>query len=416
MQSVNPSRGFVVLALLAGLSACSDVHLNYGLAGSRLSLIGTATPAAAELADLQILAQVQAEGLNPDSLQLRIRLRRPGAEQAAEQILQLSLRDFLSQPALLFDQLPPGPARLDVALLDETQQSLAAFDTLLDLQPGSRLDLRFALGTDAAGRPEISLQGITPRQPEPGAQPPAPAQSSSPSAAVPGPALPGTADPEPGSSGSSAPAGPRYELRPRLLEQGITSLVMIWEAPLASTGIRGYQITVNGRVVAENHPVANYRLEGLSSGNSYAIEIAPVLADGSVLPASPLNASTSSAGGGGGGGGSTAPVPAVPPAIERIEASRTLVTGLGYPVQLTGVLVNNQTLPAAAYRWQCNDCGDASFSSATGAQVTWQAPSTPGTYEITLTLNDGTHPPVSENLSITVQHGQVNVNVIGDYR
>ncbi|MBF2055337.1 MAG: PKD domain-containing protein [Candidatus Sericytochromatia bacterium] len=426
MPSVNPGRVLWAVVLLT--SACSEVNLNYGLAGSRLSLIGTASPTDSILADLQILAQVQSEQLNLERLQLRIRLRRPGADPTAEaeQTLQIVLSDFLSQPALLLDQLRPGPAALDITLLDADQQSLSAFETMLDLQPGSSLDVRFALGADSTGVPEIRLQTVTPRGGQPDRPDAATSETTPNTPATTEPLSAGPENPSPtaGTRGGNTaqPTGPRYELNPRLLEQGSNSLVMIWDAPPDSAGVQGYQIRVNGRIVADNHPLANYRLEGLNSGNSYAIEIAPVLADGTVLAPSPLSGSTRSSGGGGGGGGGgatgggTTNPPAAPPTIDSIQASRTTVAGLAYPVQLTAALANGQSLPDAAYSWQCNNCGDASFSANTGAQVTWNAPTTPGTYEVTLTVNDGTHPPVSENISITVQHGQVNVNVIGDYR
>lgn len=102
--------------------------------------------------------------------------------------------------------------------------------------------------------------------------------------------------------------------------------------------------------------------------------------------------------------------------IQSLQASRTLLTGLRQPIQLTANATDDSALGASAYTWSCNACGDASFSSTQGHQVVWTAPSTPGTYTLNVSVSDGVNAPVSSSVEVVVQHLLADVIVIGNYQ
>lgn len=203
------------------------------------------------------------------------------------------------------------------------------------------------------------------------------------------------------------------DLSPQVLQHSEDSLTVHWD----TAGIQAdhYRLFLNGQVVEESAEGPVYRFRHLQDNQNYELGIQPVLSDGTRLPVQVLDAKTdrSSGGGGGGGGGSA---PNTPPVIDDLVASKTTVSGLGYPVQLTATVHDDQNLPDSAYTWTCNDCGDASFDHSDGSQVIWTAPSTPGSYEIQVSVDDGHNPPVTRTQVLEVLHQTADVTVIGDYQ
>lgn len=131
-----------------------------------------------------------------------------------------------------------------------------------------------------------------------------------------------------------------------------------------------------------------------------------------------INVTGSSTGGGGegGGGGGSASVPAAPsntpPVIQQLTSSSSTVIGGGVAVKMTGGATDAQSLLAdSQFSWTCSplpDCG--SFSPATGPTVYWQSPATGGSYQITLTVNDGSLSS-TQNVTVIVQTGSGNLQI-----
>lgn len=102
--------------------------------------------------------------------------------------------------------------------------------------------------------------------------------------------------------------------------------------------------------------------------------------------------------------------------IQSLQASRTTLTGLKQPIQLTANATDDSALAASAYQWSCLNCGDASFSSTMGHQVVWTAPTTPGTYTLQVSVSDGVNAAVNSSIDVVVQHLLADVIVVGNYQ
>lgn len=417
------------------VSGCSQVSLQYGLlsAGNPSNTLSpTRSGALSEqaLANLNIQARIQTDATTLQALRLRLTLEHR-SNPAMNRTLVLSAQEFINNPTLLWKDLSSGQAQLKIEVLNAQGLSLFEQNAPLNLQGNLTQNLDFELRqtsatlslqvdaqssalTSGSPLPASSIQLPTPASANPAPPPTGSTGSSTPNVAS--PTGSGSSD-----TGNSAP----LDLHFKVLESSNQSLSTVWEAP-AGLNVQGYRILLNGQVVAENHPVANYRFENLFADASYKIEIQPILSNGSILSTPVIESRTSSgssggggggggggsSGGGGGGGGATNQAPQ----INGLTASKTTLTGLGYPVKLNVSASDDQPLNDAAYSWSCQNCGDASFDRQDSAEVVWTAPTTPGTYTLEVAVSDGVNPPVTRTQAIVVEHQTATVTVNGEYQ
>lgn len=413
-------KSLLLLGFLGFLSGCSEVNLNYQVPG-RLQQIGLAsttlnaggTPSA--LANLWLDAQLEIEPAQMAGLTLYVVLSNPSGP---IKTLSIPAETFFSENTLFWGELPPGEANLRVELHNASGQTLGFLEHALMLSPESQDAVHFRFSKNAQNEGLLSLATA-----ENSTEPLAFAFASN----VPGNTVPGSSTQPTNSTGSQVPPvqgsnTTSPELKLRLVEAGQTTLQFVWEPP-PGVEVAHYQLLLDGEVVATQHPTTNYRATGLSTNTEYTFTVVPVLADGSRLPEVPLAATTgtgSSGGGGGGGGGSS--TPNLPPVIDHLTPSRSTAP-TGYPVGLSTQASDELNLPDSAYTWSCEACGDASFQTpttgtagtTTGKNAVWNAPTTPGTYVLTLSVSDGVNPAVTRTQSIVVEQRLGSVIVEGVY-
>ncbi len=406
------------------ITACSDVRLNYGLGGAAGQIAQIQPPLSQErstfnLADLNIQARVQSQAADLAGLQVRLRLVHK-TDSTMDRVLTVSADEFIENPNLFWDSLVPGDAELQVELVDADNRVLSRVQNqiLLTENAQQRFDFFLLPPADSGAAPQLTLS-------------PAPDNTTDTSLPALSDTSPDTSTPNPVIGTGDSTTTP-VELPFRILEQTSSSITAVWETP-ANQDVQGYRILVNGKVVAENHPVANFRFSNLFADSNYTLEVQPILKDGSLLNTVPVETRTTGGasgggGGGGGGGGSSSGSSSgggntgsgntsnSPPVIQSLTPHVTTVNGLGYPVKLTAVATDDQPLSNGAYSWSCDNCGDASFTRTDSPEVIWNAPTTPGTYTIRLTVSDGVNPPVSREQTLTVNHQQATVTVVGDYQ
>lgn len=267
----------------------------------------------------------------------------------------------------------------------------------------------------------------------PQAVPPMPSPSPEPSAsAIPGAmptpvasrppeetpsAAPGSASPLPSGSPGGLPAnlaGLRFETINRFLNAaGETTQFAVYlidrsgnrilqTVPLewSSSRPQDFSIDASGKIkalVAEGYSEIVVRIPGSS------FEARTV-----------INVSSRGSGGGGGGGGETTPAAPVnsPPTIDALTSSRTSVLGGNAIVKLTSSATDAETpLTESAYTWSCTpqpNCG--TFSPGSGSTVYWLSPNTGGTYQITLSVSDGTQ-TANRSLDLNVQTGTGGLSI-----
>ncbi len=438
---------WLLSATLFMLSGCSSVELVTplrslaGLNASAQAGSAGSTPGNTSLASLKILGQIQSDNPSLEGLQLELSLTTPGQ---TPQKIRLNPRDLQKGEWAHWLNLAPGQFQIEALLrnaegviLSRSQaelrllnQNQASLDLRLDFSGQGNLASGNAAGNASIGQPQLSLTPTAPASapdfrllpqsdlnanlntnPNTVANP-----AASPSKNTPLPANSTNAN-----AGSTPAANPAdaNALNLRLLESGSDRLSLIWDAP-AQSGITGYDIYRNGQLIQANHPQANFQMGGLFDGTDYAIQIVPKTANGPLAAAQhSFRTSSSTSGGGGGGGGGAAPVaPTVnnSPVIQSLVASRTTLTGLKQPIQLTANATDDSTLAASAYQWSCLNCGDASFSSTQGHQVVWTAPTNPGTYTLQVSVSDGVNAAVISSIDVVVQHLLADVIVVGNYQ
>lgn len=414
-------KSLLLLGFLGFLSGCSEVNLNYqgpnrlqqiGLASTTLNAGGT--PSA--LANLWLDAQLDFDPAQMAGLTLHVVLSN---SRGPIKTLSIPAETFFSENALFWGELPPGEASLRVELQNASGQVLGVLEHALVLAPESQDAVHFRLSENEQNEGVLSL-AIAEDSTEPVSfvfAPHVPGNTvSGPSTLPTNPT--GTQVPQVQGSNTTSP-----ELKLRLVEAGQTTLQFVWEPP-PGVEVAHYQLLLDGEVVATQHPTTNYRATGLSTNTEYTFAVVPVLADGTLLPEVPLVATTgtgSSGGGGGGGGGGGSSSPNLPPVIDHLTPSRSTAP-TGYPVGLSTQASDELNLPDSAYTWSCEACGDASFQTATGTaetttgkNVVWNAPTTPGTYVLTLSVSDGVNPAVTQTQSIVVEQRLGSVIVEGVY-
>lgn len=423
--------GFVLICL-AGGSACSDVQLNYQLPAAVTQLNGADATLSVQGAD-RTLANLRLNttlAIDPAVLaKLRLQFVLENANGVLQEIT-VSATQFLEDPELFWEQLPLGEADLKVRLLDAQDREVGQLTEPLNLQPDQEQRLHFALSPGLNGEDADVLH----LRLSAGSQDDAfnPLQETQLKLAFPV----GTPPTDVSDTDSGVPSAPLVQgstdsgtvvdhLNLRLVESGQNSLSFVWEAP-EDQEVDHYRLFLDGELISSAYLQRNHRVTGLFSNQEYTFSVQPVLKDGTLLPAVPLAATTGqgtgggSGGGGGGGGGSA---PNNPPVITALTPTTTTLSAPGYPVGLTAAATDETVLPDSAYTWSCTACGDASFhtstgtaASTTGKDVVWNAPSTPGTYTLTLSVSDGVNPPVTQTQEIIVNQRQGTVIVEGSYR
>lgn len=416
-------RNFSGVLLLALLSGCSEVSLSYG-SGTVLPVIqpggnnSTVAPAAS-LSGLNILGRIQSDPDSIRNLRLRLSLKHPlGAEM--NRSVEVSVADFLKDPTLNWLNLTPGQAELKVELLGPDNQVLSQVLAPVSLLNSASQSFSFDLNGGAS--PSLQLSGSSPTAPSGSTNGSSPAGSGNPSPTPNNPDSPASPTPNPGSPSGGSSSTPESDLKARTVSRTDSTATVLWDAPTGQT-VTGYRILIDGKEVAANHPVANYNFTNLNRDLPYTIQIIPLLANGTSLPADVHNVSkaeVSSGGGGGGGGGGGTPAVNTPPVINSLTPSNASLSGLGYPTRITASASDDQVLADSAYTWSCLNCGDASFNRTDSPQVIWTAPSTQvnptETYTLQLSVSDGVNPPVTSTTTVTVNRQLANVNVNGEYR
>jgi CSLREA domain-containing protein len=92
--------------------------------------------------------------------------------------------------------------------------------------------------------------------------------------------------------------------------------------------------------------------------------------------------------------------PNQPPVINSLTANPTTVAPGG--MSTISVSASDPEGDPLTYGWSAPDGGTLSSNSGPGP-VTWTAPSSPGTYRVTVTVSESGNPPVSQSVNITVQ-------------
>jgi hypothetical protein len=455
------SLASLMTTALLSVSGCSEVQLTYQTSsltdltqvtgGEAIRSQGAAETVLARLT-LKTTLQIPPAALT--GLRLRLVLIHDDAQDSLQntsqnnavrsqiiQQLELSAERFLSDPDVLWEDLPLGNTRLEVTLLDVSGSVIATLKNAFVLTEEGQQQVDFRLdheiGASSAQmsliyRPSLSGQADPLSMPSTSsapeqvrfALPPSMSQSlgqsTSPgSASTTGPAASG--NPVVGSSDNA-----NSDLKLRLVESGQTRLLFFWEPP-ADVEVAYYRLLLEGKVIEVEHQSTNYRVENLLNNTTYAFTVQAMGKDGQVLSEQTLpaktGAGTSSGGGGGGGGGGSSPPVNNPPVIMSLTATRTTLPATGYPVGLQASATDEAILPNTAYTWSCDACADASFNTSTGTassgvgtDVIWNAPSTPGSYTLTLSVTDGVNAPVTRTQVIVVNQRLSTVIVEGSYQ
>lgn len=415
--------------VLIFISSCSQVQLSYQLPVSSLTQItsgeATRNQAASEiaLARLTLNTTLNISTAELGGMRLKFVLAH---DQETLQQLEFPAERFLSDSSLLWEALPLGNTRLEVTLIDVNGKVVSTLQKNFVLTEKGQQQVDFGLfrgvgategemslgyRSDLAESRTASLEQVRFALP-----------LSSPGPLFP-PFVNSTAtNPVIGSTDSlKAP-----DLKLRLVESGQTNLLFIWEAPIG-VEVSYYRLLLEGKVIEENYVSANYRVQNLLNNTRYRFSVQAVSKTGLIFPEQSLSATTgsgsSSGGGGGGGGGGTPPVVNNPPVIQSLIATRTTLPSPAYPVGLQASATDELLLSDAAYTWSCTDCADATFNTSTGTassgvgkNVVWNAPSTPGSYTLTLSVSDGVNAPVTRNQVVVVNQRLGTVIVEGTYQ
>lgn len=432
--SVLPFASLTML-LLAN-SGCSNVQLNYQMPSAVLSnvsageLIRSQSSPDNVLARLTLNTTLQITPAELAGMRLEFVLKQGNA---VIQELAVSAARFLSDPTFVWADLPLGDARLEVKLLDASGTVLGTLQNAFVLTEDGQQQVDFGLfhlAGDGAAQMTlaystgVSNPALLPTEQIRFALPSSPSDASSDASdTVNTGGTPSTANPVVGSSDSSL-----KDLKLRLVESGQTRLLFFWEPP-ADTEVDSYRLLLEGKLIAEDYLLSNYRVENLLNNTTYALTVQALNKAGAVVAEQTLSAKTgagasgSGGGGGGGGGGSSSSPVNNPPVIDALTATRTTLPAPGYPVGLQASATDESILPNAAYTWTCEACADATFNTSTGTassgegtDVIWNAPSTPGTYTLTLSVSDGVNDPVTQTQVIIVEQRLGTVIVEGTYQ
>lgn len=442
------SLALLMTTTLLSISGCSEVQLTYQTSAltSLTQVSGgeaTRSQGAAEtaLARLTLKTSLQLPPADLTGLRLRLVLIHDEVQDNAVisqmlQQLELSAERFVLDPEVLWQDLPLGNTRLEATLFDASGEVIAVLKNAFVLTEDGQQQVDFRLDRDA-GTSAAQMSLVYRSSGQDGSLsmpslilPPAQVRFTLPSRAVQN-VIPGGGEPtnSPVASGNlvvGTSDNATNDLKLRLVESGQTRLLFFWEPP-AGSEVAYYRLLLEGKEIEAQHPLSNYGVENLLNSTTYAFTVQAVDQSGAVLSEQTLSATTgagsSSGGGGGGGGGSSSPPVNNPPVITALTATRTTLPAPGYPVGLQASATDEAILPNASYTWSCTACADASFntptgtaSSGAGTDVVWNAPSTPGSYTLTLSVTDGVNAPVTRTQVIVVNQRLGTVIVEGVYQ
>jgi uncharacterized delta-60 repeat protein len=180
----------------------------------------------------------------------------------------------------------------------------------------------------------------------------------------------------------------------RKIEAGI--LIFFFLITIFGCGRKENPITTSSSLPPNNPPTVEGKISSMPKSPKVSkgggIKTGTIL--GAIVGIGAIAAAVGSAGGGGGGGGEKNH----PPVISSIDVSPGTNVNTGASINLT-CNASDSDGDTLTYTWTKTG---GTLSTTTGQTVNWTAPSTEGTYRITVTVSDGKGGEVSASKDITV--------------
>ena len=112
----------------------------------------------------------------------------------------------------------------------------------------------------------------------------------------------------------------------------------------------------------------------------------------------------------------TVAVPNQSPKINSAVADPNPISGLGYSTQLTvnvsDIDNDNLTITWSATSGQLSETTTQVTGGNGQSSIIWTAPTTSGTYTISISVSDGVNPPVTKNITAIVNGGNGTTNIL----